>query len=292
MAGPDTGPAVGPAVHPAINPGIGPAADDRSGLATDPPAAVGWIRPVWDAPAGVTAGMSTRQGGASTGAWASLNISGSVGDEPGAVAENRRRVARALGAPLVWLHLVHGADVVRVGHASLGQARPVADAAWTDEAGVACCVTAADCLPVLLCTADGRAVAAAHAGWRGLAAGVLERTVAAMTAGVGCAPGDVQAWLGPCIGPTAFEVGAEVLQAFGGRLHSPHLPQRFVPSAARDGSPRWRADLAALACDRLAAAGVHQVSADGRCTVADRSQFFSYRRDRITGRMVAAIWRR
>lgn len=251
------------------------------------------LSPAWNAPAGVRAAMSTRQGGVSIGPWASLNVSGSVGDDACAVAENRRRFEQALGAPLVGLHLVHGAEVIRLSPQHLldqqaGRPRPVADAAWTDEPHLACAVTAADCLPVLLCCADGRAVAAAHAGWRGLAAGVLENTVAALVAGTGCPAADLLAWLGPCIGPAAFEVGAEVRQAFA---DGPHPPGRFVPGLPRDGSPRWWADLLALARDRLTAAGVQHISGDGRCTVAETSSFFSYRRDRVTGRMVAAIWR-
>ena len=247
------------------------------------------LRPDWDAPAGVSGLVSTRQGGVSQQAWASLNISLAVGDEAMAVAENRRRVVAALGAPIVWMNLVHGADVAKVGHADVGRPRPVADAAWTDEGGVACAVTAADCLPVLLCTADGRAVAAAHAGWRGLAAGVLENTVAALVEGTGCAPADVLAWLGPCIGATAFEVGADVVDAFSGQGHA---ASRFMPRPRADGEMRWLADLPNLARDRLHAAGVRRLSGEAPCTVSDASRFFSYRRDRVCGRMVAAIWRR
>lgn len=247
------------------------------------------LRPEWDAPPGIDGLVSTRQGGVSEGAYGSLNISLAVGDDPAAVAENRRRVVELLGAPIVWMNLVHGNQVARIGHASLALPRPVADAAWTDERGVACAVTAADCLPVLFCTADGSAVAAAHAGWRGLAAGVLENTVAALTHGIGCAPSQVLAWLGPCIGPTAFEVGADVIEAFAGLQHP---AARFVPRQRADGQARWLADLPALARDRLRAAGVERISGEAPCTVVDASRFFSYRRDRICGRMVAAIVRR
>jgi len=253
----------------------------------DPPLQV--LRPDWDAPAGVTGLVSTRLGGVSAGPWAALNISLSVGDDAAAVAENRRRVTSTLGSPIVWLNLVHGSAVVKVGRADLNGPRPVADAAWTDEADVACAVTAADCLPVLFCTADGRAVAAAHAGWRGLAAGVLENTVTALVQGTGCAPSDVLAWLGPAIGAQAFEVGRDVVDAFS---EARHPAERFVPRPRPDGELRWLADLPNLARDRLRAAGVTRLHGDAPCTFRDASRFFSYRRDRVCGRMVAAICRR
>lgn len=246
------------------------------------------LRPAWDAPAGISALVTTRQGGVSTGPWAALNISLAVGDEVDSVTENRQRVTAALGAPIVWMNLVHGADVVKIGHADRSRPRPVADAAWTDEAGVACAVTAADCLPVLFCTADGRAVAAAHAGWRGLAAGVLENTVAALAQGHGCAAQDILAWLGPAIGAQAFEVGRDVKEAFAGALHP---PERFVARPRPDGDVRWLADLPNLARDRLRHAGVVRLYGESPCTFSDASRFFSYRRDRVCGRMVAAIWR-
>lgn len=247
------------------------------------------LRPDWPAPAGVSGLVSTREGGVSQGAWASLNISMAVGDDPQAVAENRRRLVDALGAPIVWMNLVHGAQVVKIGHADLSRPRPVADAAWTDESGVACAVTAADCLPVLFSTTDGRAVAVAHAGWRGLAAGVLENTVEALVTGTGCAPGDVLAWLGPCIGAEAFEVGLDVVEAFAAHGHA---ADRFVARPRPDGEARWLADLPNLARDRLRAAGITRLSGEAPCTASGASRFFSYRRDRICGRMVAAVWRR
>jgi hypothetical protein len=144
---------------------------------------------------------------------------------------------------------------------------------------------------VLFALRDGSAVAAAHAGWRGLAGGVLEATVQALCAGTGAAPADVQAWLGPCIGPRQFEVGAEVLQAFGDDPGQPD-PGRFVYRARPDGAARWLANLPALAAARLQALGVGAVTAEGACTVEDASRFFSFRRDGVTGRMAAAIWRR
>jgi len=248
------------------------------------------LRPHWPAPPGVHAAMSLRDGGVSAAPWHSLNLGGAVGDDAAAVAANRARFAAALGARPVWLRQVHGAQVLRLDAASPGQALQPADAAWTSEPGVACTVLVADCLPVLMALRDGRAVAASHAGWRGLAAGVLEATVDAMCAGTGARPADIVAWLGPCIGPRRFEVGADVLQAFGETPHAADAA-RFTSRPRADGSPRWLADLHALARDGLARAGVHDLSAASGCTVEDASRFFSYRRDGITGRLAAAIWR-
>ena len=243
----------------------------------------------WAAPERVGAWMSTRLGGVSAPPFDSLNVGEAVGDDPRAVAGNRRLVASVLQAEPVWLRQVHGSRVVRVGRIDAGGAAPEADAAWTDEPGVACTVQVADCLPVLLATADGRGVAAAHAGWRGLSAGVVEAALHALCEGTGTAPADVVAWLGPCIGPTSFEVGAEVLAAFGQTEQHPDA-QRFVSRPRADGSPRWLANLPLLARDRLAAAGVDRVAGGLWCTVQDASRFFSFRRDGRTGRLVAATW--
>ncbi len=245
------------------------------------------LRPHWDVPA--TALMTTRAGGVSQGAHRSLNVSFSVGDDAAAVAENRRRVEAVLGVPMAPLHLVHGARVIKVdrGSPAAREPWPRADAAWTDQSGVACAVTAADCLPLLLSTPDGRAVAAAHAGWRGLAAGVIENTVAALSRGSDCPPQELRAWLGPCIGSDAFEVGEDVLMAFGVAAASPGPGFAFRPHP--DGSRRWRADLAGLARRRLQSAGVQHVTGAGLCTFSDSSRFFSFRRDGVTGRMAAAI---
>ncbi len=242
------------------------------------------MRPAWAAPPGVGAAMSLREGGVSEGPYASLNLGVAVGDDPERVAENRTRFAAALVARPVWLRQVHGVHVLRLAGDNEAADIP-ADAAWTDARGLACTVQVADCLPVLFALSDGRAVAAAHAGWRGLAAGVLETTVATMCRGAGAQPADVRAWLGPCIGPRQFEVGADVLEAFG------RDSRRFVHRARPDGSARWLADLQGLAQDRLAAAGVDTVTATPACTVEDASAFFSFRRDGVTGRMAAAIWR-
>lgn len=240
----------------------------------------------WAAPAGVGAFMSVRSGGVSAAPFDSLNLGDHVGDDPAAVDANRRRFAAALGATPVWLRQVHGHRIVDAG-AVAGDGPPEADGAWTDRPGIACTVLVADCLPVLLASRNGRAVGAAHAGWRGLAAGVVERTVAAVARAAGCAPIELVAWLGPCIGPASFEVGADVLTAFDAR------PQRcFTPSAARDGRARWHADLAGLARERLRLAGVAAVAGGLWCTVDDPSRFFSFRRDGVTGRLAAAVWLR
>ncbi|MEO8525546.1 MAG: peptidoglycan editing factor PgeF [Caldimonas sp.] len=231
--------------------------------------------------------MSTREGGVSSGPFATMNLGAAVGDEPRCVATNRARFAEACGAAPVFLRQVHGASVVRVGAVDTAPGALVheADASFTTEPGVACTVQVADCLPVLFAAPEGRAVAAAHAGWRGLSAGVLEATLAALCGAAHCRAAEVEAWLGACIGPRAFEVGTDVLEAFG---VDPLLSDacRFDP--VRTG--KWLADLAGLARDRLAAAGVERVSGGEWCAALDPSRFFSFRRDRITGRMAASVW--
>lgn len=256
------------------------------------------IRPDWPAPSGVRALMGTRAGGVSSPPFDSLNLrppalGGDAVDAPAAVLENQRRFAAALGAAPVWLDQVHGRDVVRLGasHLEPGAGLPRADASISTTPGVACAVLVADCLPVLLCSRDGRAVGAAHAGWRGLAGGVLDHTVAALCDAAGCAPSDLLAWLGPCIGPAVFEVGADVLLAFGADAQAlaPADAALFRFSPRADGSPRWRADLAGLARRRLAALGLTAVHGGGWCTVSEPGRFFSFRRAPRTGRMAAAI---
>lgn len=239
----------------------------------------------WAAPPAVGACMSTREGGCSAGPYAALNLGSHVGDVPEDVARNRATLASATApAQPHWLNQVHGARVVEVSCATLA-AQPEADAVWARVPGVACCVLVADCLPVLLACREARVVAAVHAGWRGLAAGVLEATLTRLGAEAGCPPDRLVAWLGPCIGPRRFEVGEEVVQALGGG-------PRFTPQGVRDGRARWLADLAGLARDRLQAAGVGSVAGGAWCTVEDPSRFFSYRRDGRTGRMAAAVWLR
>ncbi len=238
----------------------------------------------WPAPANVRALMSTRSGGVSQGAYATLNLGAQVGDDAGAVVQNRQRFEAALDARACWLQQVHGRSVVNATAFVDGPA-PRADASWTDEPGIACVVQAADCLPILFAATNGRAVGAAHAGWRGLAAGVAQATLEAVAAAAACAARDIVVWLGPCIGPAQFEVGAEVLEAFGG-------DERFFVSRSHphpDGRPRWLADLAGLARQQLERAGAVAISGGGWCTVSESSRFFSFRRDGVTGRLAAAV---
>ena len=235
------------------------------------------VRPDWPAPASVRAASTTRTGGVSQGTYASLNLGDHVDDEPTRVAENRRRLAVALRLPSEpnWLQQVHGTRV------RLPGGNPeCADACIEDRPGRACVVMTADCLPVLFCNRAGTRVAAAHAGWRGLLAGVLEATIAAFDE----APGQLLAWLGPAIGPDVFEVGEEVRNAFV--AVTPDATQRF----RLHREDRWLADLYGLAHDRLVSAGVEQVFGGDRCTFSEPEAFFSYRRDGITGRMASLVW--
>jgi polyphenol oxidase len=248
------------------------------------------IVPEWDVDPRVGALMTTRAGGVSAPPWDSLNLGRGSGDSLAAVEANRRRVADAIGAAPVYLGQVHGSRVVRIDASMVDAVTPeAADASFTTEAGVACAVMAADCMPVLLAAPAGRAVGAAHAGWRGLAAGVLERLAQALCDAAGCGPHELSVWLGPCIGPAAFEVGADVLTAFAVDA-APRDHARFVYRPRADGQPRWLADLVGLARDRLHALGVQRVGGGSWCTVQDRSRFFSFRRDGVTGRMAAAVW--
>ena len=245
----------------------------------------GAITPDWRVDGRTGALMSTRAGGVSEAPFDSLNFGRSAGDAPAAVDENRRRFAASLdGARPLWMSQVHGTRVLRL-PVDGGAAPPAADAAITTEPGIACTVMVADCLPVLFAAPSGRGVGAAHAGWRGLAGGVLEASVASLCQAAACAPLELQAWLGPCIGPRQFEVGADVVEAFGGG-------SRFVPRPRPDGAMRWLADVPGLARDRLRAVGVTQITGGTWCTVEDASRFFSFRRDGVTGRMAAAVWLR
>jgi len=248
-----------------------------------------WLRPE-GLPPHVGAAMSTRQGGASSAPWDGMNLGTAVGDDAAAVARNRGAFAQAIGATPVYLKQVHGARVVHLGlQDAQAQAVPhEADASLASEPGIACTVLVADCLPLLFAAPEGRAVAAVHAGWRGLALGVVEAALHALCEAARCDAGDVRVWLGACIGPRRFEVGADVLQAFGADPARPD-PLRFAPRAGGP-SGKWLADLPLLARDRLQAAGVRAVSGGAWCTVEEPSRFFSYRRDGPTGRMAAAIW--
>ena len=236
-----------------------------------------WIVPSWPVPPRVRAFVTTRNGGVSTGPYATLNL-GYGRDDAAAVTENRRRVQQHLPAAPTWLRQVHGADVRDV--AAPDASEPTADAAVTRAADVPLVVMVADCLPVLLAERNGAIVGVAHAGWRGVSAGVLERTVAAMR----CAPHDIVAWIGPGIGPQAFEVGRDVYDAFV--AHDAAAAAEFRP--LREG--KWLADLPRLARRRLAAAGVGNVHGGEGCTMRDPGRFFSYRRDGASGRMGAFIW--
>ena len=237
-----------------------------------------FLAPGWSVPAHVRATMTTRAGGVSTGTYASFNLATHVGDDPAAVAENRRRLRDALGLPAepAWLEQVHGTGVAVLPAA----AQAPADAAVTFTRGVVCAVLVADCLPVFLAGHAGDRVGIAHAGWRGLAAGVLEATIAAFA----CPPGELVAWLGPSIGPRAFEVGAEVRDAF--TAQDAGAAAAFHPGRAG----RWLADLPGLARRRLAAAGVTAVSGGDLCTHGDAARFYSFRRDGATGRLAALAW--
>ena len=245
--------------------------------------------PQWPVPPGVRALCSTRAGGVSVPPYDTLNLGDHVGDDPAAVAENRRRFAEATGARPVFLQQVHGRGIVRLDGASADGTQ--ADGCWTTERGVACTMMVADCLPVLLAARGGQVVGAAHCGWRGLAgqggSGVLEALWAEMAPVAGAASGMV-AWLGPCIGPEAFEVGPEVRSAFV--ASDPGADACFRPA----GEGKFLADLPALARRRLAGLGITSVHGnDGSaawCTVSDRSRFFSHRRDRVSGRLAAAVW--
>jgi YfiH family protein len=221
-----------------------------------------------------------RVGGVSSGRYASLNLGKGSGDELASVEENRRRLFTALQLPAQpsWIRQVHGTNVVR---APFGAGDPEADACFTVDDTAVCVVQTADCLPVLFCDDAGSTVAAAHAGWRGLAAGVLEDTVQALPT----SPARLMAWLGPAIGPDAFEVGAEVRDAFVGA--DPDCATAFR-RAARDA--KWLCDLYALARLRLRGAGVERIYGGGLCTHSDPARFFSYRRDGACGRMASLIW--
>ena len=255
-----------------------------------------WLVPDWQVPADVGALMTTRQGGVSAAPFDSMNIRPGLGDDASAVQRNQDRLARSIAATPVYLNQVHGSHVVRLTHAdaAAGAAMHTADACITTEFGIACTAQVADCLPLLF-AAPGAvgavgAVGAAHAGWRGLAAGVVEATLAALCDAAACEPGDVRVWLGACIGPRQFEVGPDVLAAFGADPAQPD-PARFT-RRLQPGPPKWLANLPQLARDRLQAAGAFHICGAESCTVEDTSRFFSYRRDGLTGRMVAVVWRR
>jgi YfiH family protein len=239
-----------------------------------------FIVPDWPVPSGVGCLSTTRRGGVSQGAFSTLNLGAHVGDDPKAVAANRDIVRRSIGARPVWLNQVHGTRVVDAAEHRRDDVPPEADAACTRQTETACTVMTADCLPVLLCDDAGTVVAAAHAGWRGLLAGVLETSVAAM--GV---PGkSLMAWLGPAIGPQAFEVGDEVRTAFVAAA------SEAAPAFQSVAGGKWLADIYLLARQCLKEQGIERVFGGSFCTVTEADRFFSYRRDGQTGRMASMIW--
>lgn len=246
-------------------------------------AGLDWIVPDWPVPANVHALSTTRNGGVSTGALASLNLGRGIGDDSDVVAENRSRLAQYLPAAPLWLHQTHGTVVATLTKATANQPAPYADAAVTREHGVVCTVMTADCLPVLFADRQGRAVGVAHAGWRGLSLGVLETTIEAL-GNLGSAPGDLVGWLGPAIGPARFEVGADVRDRFCDVDRAMHV--HFVPHVPG----KWLADLYGIARARLSRSGVLRVSGGDFCTHTDAARFFSYRRERDTGRMATIVW--
>lgn len=259
-----------------------------------PTVATDWIQPDWPAPPHVRAVCTTRYGGVSAPPYDSLNLGSHVGDDATHVAHNRRLLQEALGAKPVFLNQVHGTDML-----ALALDTPdgtMADGAYTREPGLACTIMVADCLPVLLCDVQGRQVAAVHAGWRGLSGvdgvGVLEKACKRFVPLAPAKPTssaiELIAWLGPCIGPNAFEVGGDVVEAF--TQNHAQAAECFKPLHGG----KWLADLPALARQRLAALGITQVFGnDGSapwCTVGQPLRFFSHRRDRISGRQAACIW--
>jgi len=240
-----------------------------------------WIIPDWPAPANVQALVTTRDGGDSTGPYASLNLGTRTDDDPVAIVANRTRLQGCLPQPPRWLAQVHGTSVVDVDTLSdLPDEVPQADASVARRPGTVCAILIADCLPILLTDRAGTCIGAAHAGWRGLAGGVIANTVARMPA----PPADLLAWIGPGIGPTAFEVGYDVLHAFC--KDAPERKSAFNPQ--RPG--KWLCDLPALARDALHRTGIKEVFGGDLCTYSDPDRFYSYRRDGITGRMAALIW--
>lgn len=273
---------------------------------------VDWLIPQWPAPAGVRAVFTTRQGGVSVAPYDTLNLGDHVGDSPAAVMANRLILQRAIGCPPVFLQQVHGIEVLELSHGSVDGL--AADACLTRQRGLACTVMVADCLPVLFAHLDQPVVAAAHAGWRGLVGlsrpanaaaeqtfeGVLEATFRRFAALVDAVHGEVAgrtiAWLGPCIGPRAFEVGAEVKSAF--EVVQPATAEFFATAPRQAQQAKYLADLAGLARFKLQTLGITQIygndGTDDWCTVRQPSRFFSHRRDAIsgcsTGRMAACIW--
>ena len=237
-----------------------------------------WLAPDWPAPANIHAATTLRTGGVSQGRYASLNPATHVGDDSDLVQQNRRIIRELLDLPSepIWLDQIHSNRAVKaVKTVSIQQA----DASYTDEAGVVCAVMTADCLPLLACSTDGTQVAAIHAGWRGLLAGVIGNTVAALQ------QRNLLVWLGPAIGPDCFEVGAEVRDAFLDKSAA------FNRAFKEQNQNKWLTDIYQLARIELASVGIDEVYGGTHCTVTEHERFYSYRRDTQTGRMATLIWR-
>ncbi len=237
-----------------------------------------WLTPDWPVPANIRAATTLRTGGVSYGAYASLNPAMHVGDDVDLVKKNRQLIKELLDLPgePVWLEQIHSNRAVpAVKTESLQQA----DASYTAEAGVVCAVMTADCLPLLVCAADGSQVAAIHAGWRGLLAGVVANTLSAMQ------DNELLVWLGPAIGPDCFEVGVEVRDAFVQKSAA------FMTAFKQQSNGKWLADIYQLARIDLATLGIDKIYGGGFCTVTEQERFYSYRRDKQTGRMATLIWR-
>jgi polyphenol oxidase len=266
------------------------------------------VWPRWNVSPRVRAFVTTRAGGVSIPPFdggapgaGGLNLGFSSGDAPDAVHENRRRALALTGLHhAAWLEQIHGAQVedahAVIERLVLGE-RTRADASVTDRAGVVCVVMTADCLPVLFCDDAGRAVGAAHAGWRGLAGGVIEKTGERVAALAGVPASQLNAFLGPAIGPDAFEVGEDVLDAFAAaaqpdRRDATQAAFRPAGAAVATSPAKYFADIYALARLRLADIGIESARIHGgtHCTVTEKERFYSYRRDRVTGRMAAMIW--
>jgi len=235
-----------------------------------------WLIPDWPAPVGIKACVTTRAGGVSAAPFDSFNLGDHVDDDPEAVSQNRSKLTSCLRVQPAWLKQVHGIDVVQASPAQVMQA----DASWSKTPGVACTIMTADCLPALFCNRQGTQVAAAHAGWRGLAAGVLEAAVNSFAD----QPSEILVWLGPAIGPQAFEVGPEVREAF--IATHPETAEAFIAGA---NPGKFMADIYRLARLRLAAHGVTAVYGGGLSTYDDE-RFFSYRRGARTGRFASLVW--
>ena len=237
-----------------------------------------WLEPDWPASLNIHAATTLRTGGVSTGAYQSLNLASHVGDDHASVKRNRGIIKELLHLPSepVWLNQIHSNVAIKaVPEFSFAKA----DASYTDQPGIVCAVMTADCLPLLVCSADGGEIAAIHAGWRGLASGVIDQTVRLLKSE------DVLAWLGPAIGADRFEVGAEVRDAFISKSSD------YAACFKEKREDKWLADIYQLARTNLAALGVSKVYGGGYCTMTDEERFFSYRRDNVTGRMVTLIWR-